>query len=68
MQGGADVVIPPDSGRKLYAAAGNPKELWFDPNVGHGGFDTAHPRRYERRVSGFFDRFLTDGGHAASAN
>ena len=58
MQGGKDVVISKDSGRKLYAAAGEPKELWEDPGVGHAAFDTARPAEYERRVVGFFDRYL----------
>jgi uncharacterized protein len=58
MQGGADVVISPESGRKLFAAAGQPKELWFEPNIGHAKFFDAMPQEYERRVVGFFDRYL----------
>jgi uncharacterized protein len=58
MQGGADVVIPPDSGRKLFAAAGQPKELWFEPAVAHAKFFDTLPEEYERRVVGFFDRYL----------
>jgi pimeloyl-ACP methyl ester carboxylesterase len=40
MQGGGDVVISTGSGQRLYDAAGTPKELWFDPDVGHSRFDT----------------------------
>lgn len=58
MQGGADVVISTDSGQRLYDAAGEPKELWFEPSLGHSRFDVARPDEYERRVSGFFDRYL----------
>lgn len=58
MQGGADVVITTSSGQRLYDAAGEPRELWFDPNVGHSRFDTARPDEYERRVGGFFDKYL----------
>lgn len=58
MQGGADVVISISSGQKLFDAAGEPKELWFDPDVGHAHFDTARPEEYERRVSQFFDKYL----------
>ncbi len=58
MQGGADVVISTTSGEKLFAAAKQPKELWFEPKVGHAGFDTALPDEYARRVGGFFDRSL----------
>jgi|RhiMethySRZTD1v2_1073278.scaffolds.fasta_scaffold55489_3 fermentation-respiration switch protein FrsA (DUF1100 family) len=58
MQGGADVVISTSSGQKLYDAAREPRELWFDPAIGHARFDTARPEEYERRVSQFFDRYL----------
>jgi fermentation-respiration switch protein FrsA (DUF1100 family) len=58
MQGGADVVISRTSGQRLYEAAGEPKELWFEPDVGHAKLDTVFPREYERRVVQFFDRYL----------
>jgi fermentation-respiration switch protein FrsA (DUF1100 family) len=58
MQGGADVVITTDSGRRLFEAAGEPKELWFDQDVGHARFDTARPEEYERRVTAFFKHHL----------
>ncbi|HSC49332.1 MAG TPA: alpha/beta hydrolase [Gaiellaceae bacterium] len=41
-----------------FRAARSPKALWKIDDAGHvGGFD-AHPRDYERRVVGFFDRAL----------
>ena len=58
MQGGADVVVSPESGRKLYEAAGEPKELWFDPDLGHVQFFAKHADEFERRVVGFYDRYL----------
>ena len=58
MQGGKDVVISVASGQRLYDAAAMPKELWFDPDVGHTRFDTARPEDYERRVVSLFDRHL----------
>ena len=58
MQGGADVVISRESGRRLFEAAGQPKELWYEPDVGHAGFDRAKPDEYERRVVAFFDRYV----------
>jgi fermentation-respiration switch protein FrsA (DUF1100 family) len=58
MQGGADQVISPDSGQRLYAAAGEPKELWFDPALGHARFFDERRAEYERRVMGFFDHYL----------
>lgn len=60
LQGGTDVVISTASGQALYDAAREPKELWFEPKVGHAGFDRALPGEYERRVAGFFDRYLLD--------
>lgn len=58
MQGGADTVISPSSGQILYDAAGEPKELWFDPELGHVKFDTERAEEYEKRVAAFFDRYL----------
>ncbi|HET7555864.1 MAG TPA: CocE/NonD family hydrolase [Gaiellaceae bacterium] len=41
-----------------FRAARAPKALWKIADAGHvGGFDV-HPREYERRVTGFFDRAL----------
>ena len=65
MQGGADVVISADSGQRLFDAAGEPKELWFEPELGHVAFDTEMADEFERRVVGFFDRFLLDQGSGA---
>lgn len=58
MQGGSDVVISVASGQRLYDAALEPKQLWFDQQVGHAGFDTAHPEEYEQRVVAFLDAAL----------
>ena len=59
MQGGGDVVISTGSGQRLYDAAGLPKELWFDPEVGHARFDTARSDEYERRVVSLFDKYCS---------
>ena len=58
MQGGRDTVISPESGQILYDAANEPKELWFDPELGHVGFDKERAEEYETRVSAFFDQYL----------
>lgn len=58
MQGGADTVISPSSGQILYDAAGEPKELWFDPELAHVKFDTERAEEYEERVAAFFDQYL----------
>jgi fermentation-respiration switch protein FrsA (DUF1100 family) len=58
MQGGKDTVISANSGQRLYDAAGEPRELWFDPKLGHVEFDTQRAHEYEMRVSAFFDKYL----------
>jgi len=60
MQGGADVVISANSGQRLYDAAGEPKELWFEPDLGHVDFDSDKADEFERRVVEFFDHYLLD--------
>ena len=60
MQGGADTVISVSSGQRLYDAAGEPKELWFDPALGHVEFDSERAAEYEARVVAFFDQYLLD--------
>jgi uncharacterized protein len=44
-----------------YEAAGKPKAIWEVPDSGHVGGIDAHPKEYERRVVGFFDRALLQG-------
>ena len=59
LHGGAETVISVDSGQLLYEAAGEPKELWFEPALDHTDFDIELPEQYEARVVGFYDRYLT---------
>ena len=58
LQGGQDTVVSTNSGELLYAAAGEPRELWFEADLGHAAFDTELPEEFEQRVVGFFDRYL----------
>jgi fermentation-respiration switch protein FrsA (DUF1100 family) len=58
MQGGLDVVISPDSGQRLFDAAGEPRELWFDPDIGHVEFLAKRLHEFEQRVVGFYDKYL----------
>jgi len=58
MQGGADRVVSAESGKKLFDAAGEPKELWYEPEVGHAQFLKTLPEKFESRVTGFLDRHL----------
>ena len=58
LQGGADVVISPSSGQRLFDAAAEPKELWFEPELGHVQFLAKRPEEFERRLVGFYDKYL----------
>ena len=58
MQGGSDRVVSPESGARLFEAAGEPKELWFEPSVGHAQFLHDMPDQFESRVTAFFKRNL----------
>ena len=44
--------------RRLYQAAGDPKELWIVPEAGHCSAHAIHPQEYEERVLQFYDRAL----------
>jgi dipeptidyl aminopeptidase/acylaminoacyl peptidase len=56
--GEGDKLIPADNGKKLYAAAQEPKELWLIPGADHGGTLAAAGSGYEKRVGEFFDKNL----------
>jgi alpha-beta hydrolase superfamily lysophospholipase len=58
LQGGADVVVSRESGQRLFEAAGEPKELWYDADVGHAQFLDKRPEEFERRVTAFYDKNL----------
>jgi alpha-beta hydrolase superfamily lysophospholipase len=58
LQGGADTVVSAESGRKLFDAAGEPKELWYEPTVGHAQFLKKMPAEFEDHVTRFLDRYL----------
>jgi fermentation-respiration switch protein FrsA (DUF1100 family) len=60
LAGGRDPIAGPDAGVRLYAAAGEPKELWFEPQAGHLSFLPEFPEDYERRVTAFFDGALME--------
>jgi dipeptidyl aminopeptidase/acylaminoacyl peptidase len=56
--GEGDKLIPADNGRKLHAAAQEPRELWIIPDAGHGGTLAAAGGEYEKRVGAFFDEHM----------
>jgi fermentation-respiration switch protein FrsA (DUF1100 family) len=61
LQGGADERIPANSGQRLFAAAGEPKEYWYEPKIAHAKFSTSVPLKYEKRIVAFFDQYLLKG-------
>lgn len=56
--GTLDEAVPQYMGRQLFAAAGDPKELWIVPGAGHGDYIHAVPREYPTRLIEFFSRSL----------
>jgi len=58
IRAGRDTWVPAGNADLLYAAAGEPKELWDAPAAEHSRVQDAYPDEYERRVAGFFDRYL----------
>lgn len=56
--GEGDNLIPVENGRRLYAAAKVPKELWIIPGAEHGGTLASAESEYEKRVGEFFDKNL----------
>jgi len=58
VHGTADTVAPPDAGRKLYEAANEPRFLWEAENVPHLMIYLDNPRRYKKRLLGFFNEWL----------
>lgn len=59
--------IPMAETERLFAAAGEPKELWAIPEAGHTQGLERRPAEYEARVIAFLDRRLAgaEGAHAA---
>ena len=58
VHGTGDTVAPPDAGRKLYEAARDPRFLWEAENIQHMLIYLDNPRKYQRRLLGFFDEWL----------
>jgi fermentation-respiration switch protein FrsA (DUF1100 family) len=53
-----DGAIAMNSPSRLFDAAGEPKQLWVENGVSHLGMYENDPKRYEKRVIGFFDEYL----------
>ncbi|MFN2115647.1 MAG: alpha/beta hydrolase [Anaerolineae bacterium] len=58
IRGGRDLWMPGYNADLLFAAAGEPKELWDAPEAEHAKVILTYPDEYERRVVGFFDKYL----------
>jgi len=56
--GEGDKLIPAENGQQLFAAAGEPKELWIIPVSDHGGTFAAAGSVYGKKVGEFFDKHL----------
>src|SRR5258707_13415523 len=56
IQGGKDSIVDPHDGNLLFKAAGEPKELWFLPEVDHCGAYFADRYAYAKKVTDFLDR------------
>jgi len=62
IHGAQDPYISVEDLRRLYDAAGEPKELWIVDEAGHRQVDEVRPADYRGRVLGFFDRYLASEG------
>jgi fermentation-respiration switch protein FrsA (DUF1100 family) len=56
--GEGDKLISAETGQKLFAAAGEPKELWISPGADHGGPFVSAGSIYGAKVGEFFDKNL----------
>ena len=63
IHGGADELTPVTEAAELYRLAGEPKELWIAPGVGHARVADIDSRLYGERVRAFFQRWLTPALH-----
>lgn len=58
IHGERDRSVPASDARRLYEAAGQPKELWIAPGADHRAVDQLYPEEYMDRVLAFFDKWL----------
>jgi uncharacterized protein len=54
IHGGLDNILPVENAARLYAAAGQPKELYLLPQAGHDNLRSVGGEEYARRLAGFF--------------
>lgn len=58
VHGAKDEVIPVSNAYELYAAAGEPRDLYILGSGGHADLLQADPEDYERRIIGFLEHHL----------
>ena len=58
IQGMADGMVPLDSGKRLFDAAGEPRQLWEEEDVPHLNMYAYYKERYTKRTIKFFDEYL----------
>jgi fermentation-respiration switch protein FrsA (DUF1100 family) len=58
IQGKGDTMVPLDSAQRLYDAAGEPRQLWTEPDAPHMNMYSYYRTRYTKRVIKFFDMYL----------
>ena len=63
IHGGKDSIVNPNDATLLYAAAQEPKELWFLPEADHCGAYFEDRQAYVKKVTEFFDLHLKNVGH-----
>ena len=58
IHGLADTVVPPANSERMYAAAGEPKQVWYVPGAKHNGSREVAGVEYEQRIVAFFRQAL----------
>lgn len=58
LAGGKDVTVNSAGGQNLVNATGEPVEYWYEPEYDHNGFRNEDLKEYEKRIIGFFDKYL----------
>lgn len=66
LHGTEDRMIPPAESELLFAAAGQPVELWIAPGAGHSALYDTDPAAFRARVLGFLERWLGPPSETAS--
>jgi len=67
LHGEGDRLIPPDMGRRVYAAAPCPAAAIFVPGIGHVAFVNDHSGAARRGIVAFASSFAGEGARPACA-